>query len=319
MEGRLGQGSLSKLRRVQSDVQHTLPSNTRHTRTCVAPSNQIQGLKSMKEGMLNENPSRIWGKSKITRFGGEAMVDESPEFWEHGDFWNRDSLVRKWDQHQVRRQAAQSSHDVHRHDQLTRLKLAGTNRISTSGLLSAGSSFLEAWGFPLGLRDRQSRPTSLWWPVSKTDQFRSRKNFAYSLENHHSSRTPRADRSKTYRAETQGPQELHAGPHCAQTGCGKNCGEIYGSCSSEFWDSWDHSCKREGAKLACSIHGQTHMTHPWGLPHDKTDLRPGAIYSKKWKKWGPAALRDHVRRSLAVEQGKSFSDVDDQWSKGKNS
>eukprot|EP00397_Hematodinium_sp_SG-2012_P024443 GEMP01025462.1.p1 GENE.GEMP01025462.1~~GEMP01025462.1.p1 ORF type:complete len:315 (+),score=51.14 GEMP01025462.1:51-995(+) len=306
MEGepRFGQGTLCRLRRVKSDVQHTLPENSKHIRLSEVVAKQIYATKGDPEGksqLVNDYPARQWGEVTRTRVGGEQMIDSHPNYWEHGDFWNRDSLIRKWQPHHVRRQAAQSSHDIHRHDQITTLKLLGSNnvaRVSTSGLLSADSSFLDAWGFPLGLRDRQSRPTSLWRPVSKIEQFRSKDNYVNSLENYHSNDRSKAERYKLCRSKSEGPDG------------DKTIGEglQFGSLSYEGWNAWNHVCKREFSKMACSIFGQARVAHPWGIPHDQMDLRPGAIYTKKYKNGGDSALRDFVSRSVALDQGKINSE-----------
>lgn len=231
------------------------------------------------------------------------MVDGHPCYWEHGDFWNRDSLIQKWQEHHVRRQGAQNAHDVHRHDQITKLKLVGSDRVSTSGLLSADSSFLDAWGFPLGLRDRQSRPTTLWRPVTTGQQFRSRDNYVNSLENCHNNTRPRRERSKHYRSKSHGPSADRT----------IVSGATHGAESSEGWNAWGHTTKRESAKMANSIHGQANVEHPWGIPHDQMDLRPGAIYTKKYKKSGDDGIRKFESRAKSLDhrQGRQRDDDDD--------
>ncbi|KAF4718163.1 hypothetical protein FOZ62_030474, partial [Perkinsus olseni] len=93
------------------------------------------------------------------------------------ELWNVDSNISSWGKHKTRKTAAHLAHSVHRHDQIQKLKLLGSDRPSNSGMLSADSCFLEAFGYSLGARDRQGRPCSIFLPVNVGRGFRSLQNF----------------------------------------------------------------------------------------------------------------------------------------------
>merc|ERR1719221_1110905 len=104
-------------------------------------------------------------------------LDETPEMWLSGDFWNRDSNIRRWGEHEIRRNLAASNHDVHRHDQKMRMVLhphPGSElppKVVMSGAISPDSNFVEAWGFDLGSRDRQGAPATRWHPTNTDEHF----------------------------------------------------------------------------------------------------------------------------------------------------
>lgn len=290
--------TLSTVKRSKSYGQHSLPDNPYHTGQFSQASPKrvyaykvVKGDNEPKFIKINDFPDRLYGSVKATRYGGEATVDQTPTHWEHGEFWNRDSLIKKWKEHEVRRQAAKSAHDIHRYDQW--------NPIITT----------EKCSYSLGLRDRQGVPTSLWWPVSKFHQFRSPENYANFFDHHRSGKLSRDQKSSMFRSLSSKPSG----------GSQKMIGGIqFGSTSLEGWDGWAHANARECAKTSLRIHGQQYMAHPWGIPHDKLDVRPGLIYSKKFKKHGQEVLRDHVPRSIHVDRGRGGVDeVDEDTSPNK--
>ncbi|CAD7974547.1 unnamed protein product [Amoebophrya sp. A25] len=65
------------------------------------------------------------GEVVRTKFGGEATVQDAVQtWWECGEHWNRDSNIKRWTFQETRRNAAQSAHDVHRHEQVNHERLA---------------------------------------------------------------------------------------------------------------------------------------------------------------------------------------------------
>lgn len=250
--------------------QHTLPESAKHPRDWYTKN----ATTTLPRGALKDSASRLWGSTIPTRYGGEEAVDSVPEHWEVGEFWNRDSNIRLWQPHYVRRNWAAGAHDVHRHDQIIKIKLPGSDRESISGVLASDCCFLEAWGFDLGLRDRQARKTPLFRPPCKAEQFRSKKSFQRS-------RSEGKILDRTIGVPELGTQ-----------------GETFGSASHEGYDSYDHTVAREGARLSHSIHAHQFRGIQAGLhqayPHDHCNLRPAAIYTLKYKKFGEEkGLRSH--------------------------
>jgi len=144
--------------------QHTLPQNPHTDRIF---QEDVEPHWSPKQP---KTPTRLWGTVKPVRgLGGEVREDGVADFWSTGEYWNVDSNIRKWGEHEVRRNAASAAHDVHRHDQYVRIvlppqpgeKKQRPERSCVSGVVSPADAFLEAWGFDLGLRDRQARPTKM--------------------------------------------------------------------------------------------------------------------------------------------------------------
>lgn len=252
--------------------QHTLPDSAHHSRDWYKREQQT----TLPRGALKDSVSRLWGNTIPTPYGGEATVDNVPEYWEKGEYWNRDSNIRIWGPHEIRRRWANGAHDIHRHDQIIKIKLPGSDRESYSGVLSADCCFLEAWGFDLGLRDRNANKTPLWRPPCAQEQFRSKKAFQRSRS---------VPESKMLDRTQEKPE------HGTQ-------GRTYGSVSHEGYDRYDHAVQREGARLSCAVHNAAMRRHHMHYPHDHCNLRPAAIYTLKYQKFGEdKGLRDHVPRN----------------------
>mmetsp|Transcript_38188 Transcript_38188/g.122800 ORF Transcript_38188/g.122800 Transcript_38188/m.122800 type:complete len:349 (-) Transcript_38188:45-1091(-) len=256
-----------------------------------------------------KGPTRLWGTTTKTKLGGEERLDGAPDHWEKGEFWNVDSNIKIWGEHEVKRNASSSAHDVHRHDQITRTllePLKGQEKIGVrqcvSGVVSPDCCFLEAWGFDLGSRDRQGRPAPLWKPPTSGEHFRSERSFERDLgrmtENFRSMR-----RSKTLPGNIMPVQTVRlkhedvggeAGEHAPPTQ--DEAGRSFGSRSCRFWDSYDHASRREAAKLACSVHSASASQHR-EFPHKDCELDPAAVYTLKYRKLGEDSLRKHLKAS----------------------
>eukprot|EP00405_Crypthecodinium_cohnii_P027278 CAMPEP_0206516570 /NCGR_PEP_ID=MMETSP0324_2-20121206/63444_1 /ASSEMBLY_ACC=CAM_ASM_000836 /TAXON_ID=2866 /ORGANISM="Crypthecodinium cohnii, Strain Seligo" /LENGTH=274 /DNA_ID=CAMNT_0054009525 /DNA_START=21 /DNA_END=846 /DNA_ORIENTATION=+ len=163
-------------------TQHTLPKNPMH-RSVAKLSITNHWAEDQEQG-----PTRLWGSSMKTKLGGEERPDGCADNWTKGEFWNVDSNIRIWGPHEVRRNGASASHDVHRHDQIRRIclpALPGQERFEgrqcVSGVVGADTCFLEAWGFSLGRRDRQARPVGIFLPTGANEQFRSHRSFDRDL------------------------------------------------------------------------------------------------------------------------------------------
>lgn len=123
-------------RRAKSIGQHTLNTTNvsqrslhsiRHIgkdeppRKCVHPPNPP----STTYKINNSPPDRVYLTVQRTPYGGETLVpDEYNDWWEKGEYWNRDSNIRVRPYAQIQRCAAQGAHDVHRHDQINHERLA---------------------------------------------------------------------------------------------------------------------------------------------------------------------------------------------------
>lgn len=307
--------------------QHTLPTKFHHQHLT---KDMIEGAWDAKtqSAALSKGPSRLWGTATATRFGGEQRPETEAQTWSTGELWNIDSNIRKWGEHEIRRNAASGCHDVHRHDQIQRIVLppqAGTKksvagRLCLSGVVTGDSCFLEAWGFDLGLRDRQAKPCGLFKPVSKNEQFRALRSYDRDI--------PRmADhmRSMNRCASTPGPHAVsemvmtlrpedvggeageNGGPDASQL---KTQGKTHASRSCHYWDNYEHVVKREGAKLSCSIHSPAFRESKDAHPYADGDLHPQAIYTRKFRDAeknqagsGHQALRDREGNSRRVPMG----------------
>jgi len=291
--------------------QHSLPKNAAHQLL------ETEDVKAHWTAEQTRGPSRLWGQTKPHRLGGEIRVDSTPELWTTGEYWNVDSNIRIWGEHETRRNAAEAAHDVHRHDQITRIVLPASpgsgkpGRQCVSGVVSADCCFLEAWGFDLGLRDRQASPATLWRPPGGAEMFRAERSFirntgrmAESFRTLRKSSSLPASPSKTKQrpaiVTTLKPEDIGgeagdlAAPEDAQLA---SMGRTHGSRSCQFWDRFDHAAKREAAKLALSVHSPTFNAHPAHPMKDHMEMQPAAVYTRKYKQSGEDALRRHVTAS----------------------
>jgi len=295
--------------------QHGLPENPRHGRIEVEDI-QAHWEVNPKDPKPNQKkpPARLWGQTKATKYGGIERVDSVPHQWLSGEYWNVDSNIRKWGLHEVRRNAAAASHDVHRHDQITRIVLPpkpGSElppRLCVSGVVSPDSCFLEAWGFDLGLRDRQGNnvPT-VWKPTRQGEMFRSERSHhrdnARILENfrtlRQSASMPGAVLAQTLRPEDMGGEagELSTVNDATML----KAGRTFGSRSCYGWDGYDHTVRREASKMSCGVHCPSEKTHDQGHPFkDELELNPASVYTKKFRRDGEDTMRRHLDRSVRV-------------------
>ena len=146
------------------------------------------------------------------------------------------------------------------------MKLPGTDRISRSGVMTADSSFLEAWGFPLGQRDRNGKQIEkLWKKTSTGEYFRGARSYEYlkPLE------------------DLDFKRSISGSTHNSRTNFG--------------WTAYGHVTAREGARLSCGTMNHRDRQHPY--PSDNCEMRPGLIYSKNYKKHGVEAFREHVPKT----------------------
>lgn len=125
------------------------------------------------------------------------------------------------------------------------------NRASASGMLPPDCCFMECWGYPLGDRDRRGSRTMKWNPANAGRFFRSKSSFKSSS---------------------------------LSMGSDSTNGVIFGSSSQNGWDSWDHSSKRESAKLSNSVHRMGERGRDY--PFVDCQFRPSAIYTLKYKQNG---------------------------------
>lgn len=296
--------------------QHTLPATFHHAHTSKEMIEAIWDPKSSKQ------PSRVWGTVKATKYGGETRPDGEAHTWTHGDLWNIDSNCRKWTEHEVRRNASSASHDIHRHDQIQRVVLEPQrgakrtmgSRLCLSGVVSPDSCFLEAWGFDLGLRDRQAKPVGLFKPGGKAEQFRSLRSYDRDIpriaENRRSLNrsisAPGMTLSDT--VTTLRPEDIGGEADDPKERDHETAGKTHGTRSHPYWNCHDHCTKREGAKLSCSIHSPAFRDHKDAHPYvDGIELRPQAIYRKKFRDAetiqpgsGLRALRDREVRKAPM-------------------
>jgi len=281
------------------------------------------------KSMSAQTPGRLWGTATLTKYGGEQRPDCEAQTWTQGDLWNIDSNIKKWGEHEVRRNASSGAHDVHRHDQIQRVVLqpqAGAkkslgSRLCLSGVVSPDCCFLEAWGFGLGLRDRQAKPCGLFRPVGQAEQFRAPRSYDRAVprmaDYHRSLRKSSSAPGSTLpegMTMTLRPEDIggEAGEHGgAQAQDHQTAGKTHASRSCPYWDSYDHTCKREAAKTSCSIHSPAFREHKDAHPYvDEIELRPQAIYTRKYREAekqqpgsGQKALRGREGNSRRVPTG----------------
>mmetsp|Transcript_22908 Transcript_22908/g.53608 ORF Transcript_22908/g.53608 Transcript_22908/m.53608 type:complete len:331 (-) Transcript_22908:230-1222(-) len=295
--------------------QHTLPSSTYHPRI---NAEDIEAHWDVDNQTSQNGPTRVWGQTTENKLGGEDRVDGEPNGWTKGEFWNTDSNINIWNEHQVRRNHASSSHDVHRHDQMRKIVLPQhpgekprKPKFCVSGVISPDANFMEAWGFDLGLRDRQARCCPRpFLPARGGEQFRAHRSFQHDLPKvleHYRTlkRTPsepgRSTISKISASQTLRPDDPEAAVNVSvisedhrkvdQGGIGG--GKTHGSKSCRGWDAWDHVVKREGARTTHDVMSPYVRQHREGYPFvDELDLRPSAVYSRRYQRYG----EDHLRR-----------------------
>jgi len=316
----------NKAAAINNGKQHALPTKFYHQHI---KQEHIEAIWDPKHVATMKTPSRLWGTGTATKFGGETRPECEPHTWSTGELWNIDSNIKKWGEHEVRRNAASASHDVHRHDQIQRVVLppqAGAKRpmaarLCLSGVVSPDACFLEAWGFDLGLRDRQARPTGLFRPPGKGEQFRGSDSYnrniprmsEYFRSLAKSASSPgllvTTDLATTLRPEDVGGNAGDFGGR--EAGDHETAGKTHGSRSCHYWDSYDHTCRREAAKLSCSIHSPVFREHKDAHPFvDEIELRPQAIYTRKYREAeknqagsGHMALRGREGNSRRVPMG----------------
>lgn len=292
--------------------QHSLPENPHHHK--IDPEDIVAHWDiNTKKG-----PTRLWGETKSTKYGGLERHESCGHQWLQGEYWNVDSNIRKWGLHEVKRNAAAANHDVHRHDQYERFVLPpkpGSDkppRQCVSGVVSPDSCFLEAWGFDLGLRDRQGNNTTLWKPVRSGEMFRSDRSFNRHLprmvENYRALRKT-ASMPGTILADTLRPEDVggEAGELATRDDTNwqdNRAGRTHGSRSCYGWDNYDHTARREAAKMSCGTHCPSMKEHNQGHPFkEELELNPASIYTKKFRVNGEDSLRRHMGKSTRVPAG----------------
>lgn len=292
--------------------QNGLPENPHHDRI------SREAIDDLHEVNFNKEPTRLWGQVKATKYGGIERIDGVSTLWTAGDYWNVDSNIMKWGKHEVRRNGACANHDVHRHDQITKLVLPPKPgdtrplRYCVSGVVSPDCCFLEAWGFDLGLRDRQGNNTTLWKPAGSNEMFRSERSFNRNIARiHENLKTLRGSASVpgSVMAQTLKPEDIagEAGELSTDDDATMlRAGRTYASRSCYGWDRYDHTCRREAAKLSCSIHCPAERQSREGHPFKELDLNPAAVYTKKFRMNGEASLRARLSKST---RGPGFGQV----------
>lgn len=246
--------------------------------------------------MINDKPSRVVGTPYRTRFGGEGVMDNTSEYWATGTFWDTNSNIRLRTEHEIRREAAQGAHDIHRHDMVTKIKIPGQARVSESGVLTADSCFLEAWGFDLGLRDRAARPTTLWRPVTRDREFGDMLRRPSTTMPKGAEKSAQATTTSKFSRSTTGTFPSRVGVRT------KGVDNM-----DATWDGFEHTVKRDGARRSDAIHACETRRNPFGYLHDKCGIRPAAMYTKKYQKFGESGFRDHDKKERVEGQsGGSF-------------
>lgn len=325
--------------------QHNLPSNASHTYTKFDKSSsrfkwedqehflnsdttcresahpKLSRLDVEKHWDLKQpkGPTRVYGAIKPTKYGGEERLD-GPDHWTKGEYWNIDSSIKIWGDHEVRRNAAAASHDVHRQDQVQRMILeprkGALNRNTgkpilprqcTSGAVTADACFLEAQGFDLGNRDRSGKVVrGLWKPVSEAQMFRSTRSFDRNIPRitdhiRTMCKTKSCPLGATLApdvlAVTLQPEDLggDAGALAEKADLSyKTFGRTHASRSCNYWNAFDHTVAREAAKMNISTFTPSMNKHLEGIPfRGNLELTPAAVYTLNYRKFGEAAFREH--------------------------
>jgi hypothetical protein len=298
-----------------------------------------------------KKPTRLWGNVVRHQFGGEER-EEGPDFWLSGEFWNTDSNIVKWGEHEIRRNLASSGHDVMRHDQVKRLVLqqpAGRtdnlgnempDRQCVSGVVSPDANFLEAYGFDLGQRDRQGIPVARqkgiapgWNPTAKGEMFRSNSSYFRNvsrraehmkeltklpLDTKQKQSVASFGRELMETASTLRPEDIagedekfnqegtqvkrsESSPLFTDSNGGHimGHGRTHGSRSCRYWDSYDHTARREATKMSCGTHSYSFHSHPEGYPLlSGMELNPASVYTLKHKKGGEDVMRYHEEKNF---------------------
>eukprot|EP00913_Durusdinium_trenchii_P031712 g29698.t1 len=230
-------------------------------------------LQELHEVNFSKDPSRLWGQVKPTKYGGIERVDGVGTLWLSGDYWNVDSNIMKWGKHEIRH-----LHGIH------------------------FCSKFQAWGFDLGLRDRQGNNTGLWKPVGRNEMFRSERSYTRNIERIlQNTRTLRGSASVpgSVMAQTLKPEDI--GGEAGELSTPDDATMLRAGLSSCYgWDRYDHTCRREAAKLSCSIHCPAEKVHAEGYPFKELDLNPASVYTKKFRMTGEASLRARLSKSATV-------------------
>jgi len=301
--------------------QHTLP---------VSPTHSVIKSKDIREHWGPNQPtstSRLWGSALQTHYGGEERPDSQPDHWLHGDYWNVDSNIRKWTEHQVRRNMASANHDVHRYDQIKRALLTPHPHHSlkhqripvrqcVSGVVSPDCCFLETWGFDLGMRDRQGLPitSKIWRPPggrAAPEQFRSLRSYDRNVERmaeSYRSLRKAVSHSNLERVNAESfelstlakPEDISGdegvGGKAFQEQPVESRGTSHGTRCCLGWDDHGHAVRREGAKMSHSIHSHAVRAHK-DFPYVNGRLAPASIYRRDH---GGSRGRDHGSRPTTV-------------------
>jgi len=317
----------NKAASISNGKQHALPQKCHHSHM------KLEQIEAIWDPKQTKTPSRLWGTATATKWGGEQRPECESQTWSTGELWNIDSNIRIWGEHQIKRNAAASAHDVHRHDQFERIclipqpgsggKKTHAPRLCVSGVVSPDCCFLEAWGFDLGLRDRQAKPVKLWRPVGKAEQFRALRSYDRDIPRmaeHHRTLNKSSSAPGSYgqtlhsMMATLRPEDVggEAGEHGGSDAANHEvAGKTHGSRSCHYWDSYDHTCRREAAKLSCATHSPAFREHKDAHPYvDEIELRPQAIYTRKYRSaeknqpgTGQHALRGREGNSRRVPMG----------------
>jgi hypothetical protein len=289
--------------------QHTLPISPTHS--------TIKSQDVLEHWGPNQPKSttRLWGSTVKTKWSGEERPDQSPDNWLQGEYWNVDSNIKKWNTHEVKRNAASANHDVHRHDQIKRIVLsphphadAKSQRIPPrqciSGAVSPDCCFLETWGFDLGMRDRQGVPihTKVWRPTggsNNPEQFRSLRSYnrntermtEYSRSMRRYSSVPSLTTEKSTDTPTSKPTTMRPEDIGGDVGemsvmedkMLQSAGRIHGTRSCRGWDDHRHTVRREAAKMSHSLHSPAVRAHKEEYPYVDGRLAPAGIYRRTYR------------------------------------
>lgn len=312
-------------------VQHTLPENPHHDKI------QDDLIKTHWDLKQSRGPTRLWGTVKNTTLGGYEHRD-STLHWKSGEFWNCDSNIRKWGEHEVRRNAAQMNHDIHRHDQYQRVVLpvhpGACNRSGketaprASNTVSADDSFLESFGFDLGQRDRQGKCIKkVWNPTRSGEMFRDERSYNRDYkrigEYHKNLRRTISAPGFTLPPDmlanaTMKPEDVggEAGDMAHEHDADMmKAGRTHGSRSAPYWNCYSHTCRREGAKMCVGTMSpkfRQHNEHPFVY---QLELNPAAVYTKKFKRFGEDGLRRHETPKQQEEKLRTYSTRHDSTTK----